>query len=307
VRLKQEELLVQFEDYLRYERRYSVHTLECYLSDSRQLCHYLATSYAIHNLDEATHHHIRSWIVSLLKEKKQSASVRRKMSSVAHLFKWMRRAGFLTHNPVIKVQLPKIPERLPKSLPQSVLQALWKSLSIRDEEKAYGSMRDQVLVSLLYGCGMRRSEVINITWQDYDESRQLLKVFGKGRKYRQIPVSPELKILLKNLKESALLKWVNLPHIAIILMDNGKPCYPKFVHNKVVGLLGTVTTAEKKSPHTLRHSMATHMMDQGAELNAVKAILGHSSLAATQVYTHNSISRLKEVYRQSHPNAKNNA
>lgn len=215
--------------------------------------------------------------------------------------------GYLVNNPVLKIQLPKIPERLPKSIPETVLHGLWQSLERVSEDPQYPNIRDQALIGLLYGCGLRRSEVISVTWDNYDESRQLLKIIGKGRKYRQVPVSKQTKNILSNLKAAAVSKWGNLPHIEIILMDNGKPCYPKFVHNKVVGLIGTVTTAEKKSPHTLRHSMATHLMDQGAELNAVKAILGHASLAATQVYTHNSISRLKEVYKQSHPNAKNNA
>jgi integrase/recombinase XerC len=307
VSLNQEDQLTQFGDYLRYEKRYSIHTLECYLRDSRQLCQYLSSFYGINNLEQVTHHHVRSWIVSLLKDKKQSSSVRRKVSSVTHMFKWMRRMGYLANNPVLKVQLPKIPERLPKSIPQSSLHNLWNSLETGSEVIEYPLIRDQALIGLLYGCGLRRSEVISATWNDYDESRQLLKIIGKGRKYRHIPVSEQTKTILKKLKGAAISKWGDLPHIQIILMDNGKPCYPKFVHNKVVGLIGTVTTAEKKSPHTLRHSMATHMMDQGAELNAVKAILGHSSLAATQVYTHNSIARIKEVYKQSHPNAKNNA
>lgn len=175
------------------------------------------------------------------------------------------------------------------------------------ENPNYTLVRDQALIGLLYGCGLRRSEVINITWDGYDEARQILRILGKGRKYRQVPVSSQLKKVLENLKKIALSEWGESEHMNIILMENGKPCYPKFVHNKVVALLGTVTTSEKKSPHTLRHSMATHMMDQGAELNAVKAILGHASLAATQVYTHNSISRIKEVYRQAHPNSKNDA
>ena len=149
--------------------------------------------------------------------------------------------------------------------------------------------------------------MINLCWSDYDISRETILIVGKGKKFRQVPVGQELKNTLRILKELSSVKWGDIHHMKIILMDNGKPCYPKFVHNRVVALLGSVTTAEKKSPHTLRHSMATHMMDQGAELNAVKAILGHSSLAATQVYTHNSISRIKEIYMRSHPNAKSNA
>ncbi len=219
----------------------------------------------------------------------------------------MRSSGHIAHNPIIKVQLPKVSERLPKSIPATTIKQLWASLLNVGDEPTYTQVRDQALIGLLYGCGLRRSEVINITWDGYDEARQSLRILGKGRKYRQMPVSGQLKKVLDLLRKIALTKWGENEHMRIILMENGKPCYPKFVHNKVVVLLGTVTTSEKKSPHILRHSMATHMMDQGAELNAVKAILGHSSLASTQVYTHNSISRIKEVYRQAHPNSKNNA
>jgi integrase/recombinase XerC len=305
--LIQEELLSRFRDYLQYERRYSVHTLESYTTDCQQFCGYLSVQYNIVQLGDVTHHHVRSWVVSLLKEKNQSVTVRRKISSISHLFKWMRRMDYVTHNPVLKIKLPKIPERLPKSLSASIIKKLWHSLGKNEDPYSYGILRDKALIGLLYGCGLRRSEVIGLTWDDYDESRQLLRVMGKGRKYRQVPVSENLKIILESLRKSSLEKWGLPLRIEIILMENGKPCYPKFVHNSVVRMIGSVTTADKMSPHTLRHSMATHMMDQGAELNAVKSLLGHASLAATQVYTHNSITRLKEVYQQAHPNAKHDA
>lgn len=300
--MKSEDLLIRFGDYLKYEKRYSDHTLESYLRDCNQLIEYLQLQYSVNDLNEVTHHQTRSWVVQLLRDKNKAVSIRRKLSSVTHLFKWMRRTGLIQHNPVLKVQLPKIPERLPQSIPANVLKKLWES-SLIEGEHAYSQLRDKALIGLLYGCGLRRSEVIKLTWQDYDEARQLLKVIGKGRKHRQVPVGEELRKTLQLLRKSSQETFNPENYIEIILMENGKPCYPKFVHNKVVGLLGTVTTAEKRSPHTLRHSMATHLMDEGAELNAVKAILGHSSLAATQVYTHNSISRLKEIYKKSHPNA----
>jgi integrase/recombinase XerC len=169
------------------------------------------------------------------------------------------------------------------------------------DDSKYNLTRDQAMIGLLYGCGLRRSEIIKAEWGDLDFHRQVLKVEGKGRKFRMVPVNDYLVIILKKLKKLATSAWGVGNDMRIILMDNGQPCYPKYVHNRVIELIGTVSTAEKKSPHVLRHSMATHLMDRGAELNAVKGILGHASLAATQVYTHNSISRLKEVYRQAHP------
>ena len=299
--MKTEDLLTRFGDYLQYEKRYSSHTLESYLHDCRQFFEYLLQQYNIEDPAKLTHHHTRSWAVAMLTDKNKPVTIRRKLSAISHFFKWMRRMGHMDHNPVLKVQLPKLPDRLPKSIHAKALKQLWEMTD--NEEADYGKLRDKALIGLLYGCGLRRSEVISVTWQDYDPSRKLIRILGKGRKYRQVPVGEPLTEILEKLRKAAAEKWEG-GHIEIILMENGKPCYPKFVHNKVVALLGTVTTAEKRSPHTLRHSMATHMMDEGAELNAVKAILGHASLAATQVYTHNSISRLKEIYRQSHPNAK---
>ena len=157
------------------------------------------------------------------------------------------------------------------------------------------------MIGLLYGSGLRRSELINLAWPDVDSSRGSLRIKGKGSKYRQVPVNKGMITLMGQLRREAQTAFEGMESDLVILTDSGKPCYPKFAYNRVVAMLGTVTTADKKSPHVLRHSMATHLMDHGAELNAVKEILGHSSLAATQVYTHNSISRIKEVYQQAHP------
>lgn len=300
----QSEVLGKFEEYLQFERRYSAHTIEAYLRDCQQFVVYLADQYQSNDLAAVNHHYARSWVVSLLKKKTNPTSVRRKLSSLSHLYKWMRRMDLVAHNPIHRIQLPKTAQRLPKSLSAGSIHQLWDSMPVADQSLDYDAIRDMALLGLLYGCGLRRSELIKAAWPDFDESRMVLRVLGKGRKYRLVPVNPQLANVLGVLKEKAKNLWDTESHIEIILMGNGKPCYPKFVHNKVVALLGTVTTAERKSPHVLRHSMATHMMDQGAELNAVKGILGHASLAATQVYTHNSISRIKEVYSQSHPNAK---
>ena len=299
--MNQAELLTGFRDYLQYERRYSVHTYEGYLSDISQFSAFLHLQYGEDDLKKVTHQHIRSWVVALLGQKNQTVSIRRKLSSLTHLFKWMRRKAWIIHNPLQKVHLPKIPERLPKAIPEKILQGLWGSLSERNADFNYAKLRDQAIVALLYGSGLRRSELINLKWDDMDASRGILRITGKGRKYRQVPVSKGVVMLLGQLKEMGIESGATGPHV--IMTDSGKPCYPKFVYNRVVEILGTVTTADKKSPHVLRHSMATHLMDHGAELNAVKEILGHSSLAATQVYTHNSIARIKEVYQQAHPSA----
>lgn len=212
----------------------------------------------------------------------------------------------MTHNPILKVQLPRKPDRLPISLPETTIRRLWNSLEVIAEEQDYRTSRDQAIIALLYGSGIRRSELINLKVSDIDPDRHMLRIAGKGRKFRQVPVSEQVIKILQRLEKISLEIWGADKPDRVILTDYGKLCYPKFVHIRVVDMLGTVTTAEKKSPHVLRHSMATHLMDHGAELNAVKAILGHASLAATQIYTHNSISRLKEVYQQAHPKSKRN-
>ncbi len=298
--MSQETILKRFEAYLKSERRYSSHTISNYLSDLRQFDAFCDEQYDGIHPNTVTHQHVRSWVVSLLGMKLGTVSIRRKLSSLSHLFKWMQRSEMMSHNPMQKVHLPKLPERLPKSIPEEAIQQLWNSFTI-DDTVDYGIVRDKAILALLYGSGLRRGELIDLKWGDVDVFRGSIRVLGKGAKYRQVPVSKEVIRLLAKLKECHKLEeeWTMFEHV--VLTDNGKPCYPKFVYNRVVEMLSMVTTADKRSPHTLRHSMATHLMDHGAELNAVKELLGHSSLAATQIYTHNSIARLKDIYKQAHP------
>lgn len=302
--MNHEALLTVFRDYLQYERRYSDHTVEGYLRDIEQFKEYLESQYGLPDLKTAMHQHVRSWIVQLLSQKQKSVTVRRKLSSLHHFFRWLRRKEMISNNPLQKIHLPKIPERLPKALSEQAIQQLWNRVSDYTDEADYPVLRDQLIIALLYGGGLRRSELIGLTWSHVDTGRGMLRILGKGRKVRQVPIGREIIRLLTNLKEVASSAGWAGANQEVILTDQGKPCYPKFVYNRVVALVGCVTTAEKKSPHVLRHSMATHLMDHGAELNAVKEILGHASLAATQVYTHNSMARLKDVYRQAHPSSR---
>jgi integrase/recombinase XerC len=299
--LIREELMTGFGDYLSYERRYSTHTVEGYGNDIHQFAAFLDHQYGSISLPEITHHHVRSWVVRMLQEKLSPVSVRRKLSSLNQWFRWLRKKGHVEINPLARVSLPKTPERLPGAVPEKAIQRLWENLDKADTGKtAYTVLRDKVIIALLYGSGLRRSEAIQLQWTDIDFTRNTMLIVGKGKKYRQLPLPEKTRQLLLLLRQEPP---PSTTESHVLLTDSGKPCYPKFVHNRVVVMLGTVTTAARKSPHVLRHSMATHMMDHGAALNTVKTILGHSSLAATQVYTHNSIARLKEVYRKSHPGA----
>jgi len=214
----------------------------------------------------------------------------------------MRRKDLIDHNPMVKVHLPKVPERLPKSIAENAIQRLWNQEESTEEKSQYGVLRDKALLCLLYGGGLRRSEVMQLKWSAIDYSRRTMRIEGKGKKIRSVPMNEMIIEVLKALKHLTNEEWGSAKEF-VVLTDSGKPCYPKFVYNRVVQMLSTVTTSEKKGPHVLRHSMATHLMDHGAELNAVKELLGHASLSSTQVYTHNSIARIKEVYRQAHPGA----
>ena len=300
--MAKKDLLTGFGDYLQFERRYSAHTLEGYIRDINQFSDFLQLQFGISNYKEVTHHHVRSWVVSLLQLKIGSVSVRRKLSALSHFFKWLRRKIWIDHNPMVKVHLPKIPERLPKSIPEKSLHQLWNLGETGDVAGDFSTIRDKAMLALLYGGGLRRSELMQLKWQAIDFSRRTMRIEGKGRKIRNVPMNDIMIVVLKELKKATTDNWGEGIDW-VILTDNGKPCYPKFVYNRVVRMLSAVTTSEKKSPHVLRHSMATHLMDHGAELNAVKEILGHASLSSTQVYTHNSIARIKEVYRQAHPGA----
>ena len=291
-----------FGDYLQYERRYSAHTLDGYLRDVKQFAEFLERQYQFKDFKEVSHQHVRSWVVSLLKEKTGPVSVRRKLSSLSHFYKWLRKKSVVDHNPMLKVPLPKIPERLPKSVPEKVVQQLFKTSPDDSFERTYSEVRDRTMIMLLYGGGLRRSEVIQLTWKDIDLSRKNMRISGKGKKIRYVPLNENVIRSLADLKQATKTEWGEVADV-VLLTNQGKPCYPKFVYNRVVQLMSAVTSAEKKSPHVLRHSMATHLMDHGAELNAVKELLGHSSLSSTQVYTHNSIARIKEIYRQAHPGA----
>lgn len=298
----QKDLLTGFGDYLQFERRYSAHTLEGYVRDVNQFTAYLQLQYGITDFKEVNHHHVRSWVVALLQQKIGSVSVRRKLSALSHFFKWLRRKTWIDHNPMVKVHLPKVPERLPKSVSEKSLQQLWNLNEGTEGEYDFGTIRDKAMLSLMYGGGLRRSEVMQLKWSAIDFSRRTMRIEGKGRKIRNVPMNDIIITVLKALKAATAKQWGSDIEW-VVLTDSGKPCYPKFVYNRVVHMLSAVTTSEKKSPHVLRHSMATHLMDHGAELNAVKEILGHASLSSTQIYTHNSIARIKEVYRQAHPGA----
>ena len=291
-----------FEQYLRYEKRLSPHTLIAYLSDLDQFHTYLQLTYQIQGLEEILHFHIRSWMVQLITEGMTAATVARKSATLKTYFRFLLKQGHLEKNPMLKINTPKIGKRLPAYLQEKEIQTLFKKVDYFATED-FAARRDQLILLLLYSTGMRRAELIKLKMRDVFLKEKVLKVLGKGNKERMIPFGRDLHDMIIQYIEirNATFSEGGLPEL--LLTDKGKPMYPKFVYNTVKKYLSMVTTAEKKSPHILRHTFATHLSNNGAELNAIKDLLGHSSLAATQVYTHNSIEQLKKIYQKAHPKA----
>ncbi|MEZ4911899.1 MAG: tyrosine-type recombinase/integrase [Saprospiraceae bacterium] len=297
--------LDQFYKYLTFEKRYSPRTVEAYISDLTQLMEFCKTEY---ELDEILHlHHtmIRTWIVSMMAEQIKAESVNRKVTALRTFYKWAIRNDKVTKNPMIKIQAPKKSKRLPVTIQDSSMSRLLEFDAITVENGiTFESVRDVFIMHLLYQTGMRRAELIGLNVSDIHLSRMEIKVLGKGNKIRLIPITESLKTAIDTyLGQRSKIEIID--YEALILTNKGKRIYPRLVHDIVHRQLQGVTTLTKKSPHVLRHSFATHLLDGGADLNAIKELLGHANLAATQIYTHSSIAKLKDVYTKSHPRSSN--
>jgi integrase/recombinase XerC len=294
--MKQEAFL----QYLEYEKRFSPHTVRAYEIDLTQFRQFVQQTFEISTLSDVSHEHIRSWMVHLLEGGMTTRTIRRKLSCLQTYFKFLKKRNWMDHNPMQKVIAPKVGKSLPQVVRKDQLALLFEQVAFPE---GFAGLRDRLLLELLYGTGMRRSELINLQRSQFDTRSGQLKVKGKGGKERFLPLLPDLQRLIASYLQVRDSEFGELTPSNLLLTDKGKPMYPKFVYNCVKRYLGTVTTLEKRSPHVLRHSFATHLINKGADLNAVKDLLGHSSLAATQVYTHNTISRLQEIYKQAHPKA----
>ncbi len=285
--------------YLKTEKRYSGHTITAYNKDIHQFFSFLSSITEHQVLSGVSHHHVRSWIVDLAKESISNRSINRKVTSVRSYFKFMQKSMPDLKNPCDRIQSLKIPKRLPSIVRESEVLQFYDCI-FNDEAEDYFKWRDYLILELLYNTGIRRSELIQLTIRDVNLISGWMKVFGKGKKERLIPLNSSL---IENIQR--YLEWrnkiENLSVSYLFLSDSYKQLYPKAVYNIVKKYLSLITTIDKKSPHVLRHSFATHLTNRGAELNAVKELLGHSSLAATQVYTHNSIDQLKSIYKKAHP------
>ncbi len=291
----------RFFQYLQHEKRFSPHTLTAYQRDLGQFAEFLESTYEITSPEEVRHTHVRSWMVDLLDRGNVTRSINRKLSCLKTYFKFLLKNGEITANPMAKVISPKTGKRLPVFVSEKSMSLLFEEV---DFGEGFSGIRNRLVLEMLYCTGMRRSELTGLKIADIDFSNFQIKVLGKGGKERLIPVARHLADLIERYIAVRKLEFPQAGPSNLFLTDKGEPLNTGHVYNLVKKYLSAVTTVEQRSPHVLRHSFATHLSNRGADLNAIKELLGHSSLAATQVYTHNSIEKLKKVYQQAHPKAK---
>ncbi len=287
-----------FFNFLRFEKRFSPHTLTAYSNDLHQFSTYLLTEYDLASPAEANHLLIRSWVVSLMDKEMAAKSVNRKITTLKTYYKFLLREGLIESDPTLKIQSPRLPKRLPVYVEEGDMDTL---ISRNDFEDSFKGWRDRLIIELLYATGMRLAELISLEEKNIDLSQQVIKVLGKRNKERIIPVHDDVAETIRNYLRHKKEFHTHTAVPYLFVTDKGKTLYPKYVYSVVRENLGHVTTLTKRSPHVLRHTFATHLLNNGADLNAIKELLGHSSLAATQVYTHNSIEKLKNIYKQAHP------
>jgi integrase/recombinase XerC len=291
-------MLQKFLDYLQYEKRFSHHTIKSYGIDLDQAHVYLDGQYET-TLIEATFEMLRSWLVTLVDDGLTAKTINRKASSLKSFYKWARRYHGLQTDPTAKIQVPKIPKRLPVYVEKEQMSIIKSENSFPNSPEG---KRDQLIIELFYQTGIRSAELIDLKIKNVDAKSGTIKVFGKRNKERIIPVGNDLLTMI-NAYLVVRDKWIaedSNPYL--FLTTRGSKLYPKLVYKVVNTYLGAISSLKKKSPHVLRHTFATHMLNQGGDLNAIKELLGHASLAATQVYTHNSIEKLKDIHSKAHPN-----
>ncbi|MDO8972085.1 MAG: tyrosine-type recombinase/integrase [Saprospiraceae bacterium] len=287
-----------FYGYLSLERRFSPHTLTAYRSDLSGFITFCTEQQCLTSLSEVRHLHIRSWIVAQMQAGQSSRSIVRRLSCLKTYFKFLKKRGLIEKDPMRKVTAPRSGKRLPVFVQESQMSAVFSHLEFADD---YSGLLARLILEILYATGMRRSEASNLKINDIDFSRMVFRVRGKGDKERFIPFARYLTEWLEKFLEARKVNFPGTSEPWLFLNRKGEQYSPESIYYLVRKHLSTVTTAEQRSPHVLRHSFATHLSNNGADLNAIKELLGHSNLASTQVYMHNNIERLLQVYEQAHP------
>ena len=286
------ELVNFFLAHLETERRLSKHTVTSYATDLQQFNQFIEKKNLNNSIATIQSKDIRSWIVELSNEGLENKSINRKLAALRTFFNYLQRTKQVEENPMVSIKMIKTKKTLPHFVRESELE----KLTFDPKENEKGEIRDELIFHLLYGTGMRLAELIQLKIQHIDFFNRTIRVLGKRNKERIIPAPAFIFELIEN-----YLKERRSDLEVLLVTDKGEALYPMFVQRKIKNILGRVSTLEKLSPHILRHTYATHLLNNGADLNAIKELLGHANLAATQVYTHNSLEKMKEVYKQAHP------
>jgi integrase/recombinase XerC len=286
----------KFIQYLRTERRYSEHTLLAYNSDLEKFTQFLEIA-SDSDFNRILARDVREWVMDLNQAGLSNRSINRKLSSIRAFYKWMKKENKIEINPLAKIKGPKMEKRLPHFAKQTEME----SLTFKIDSNEFEDIRDNTILEVFYQTGIRLSELIGLT--DNQVQVNYIRVIGKRNKERQIPISTGLYQLIN--KYQSKRNEEGIAGEKLFVLKNGKNLYPKLVYRRINLYLSEVTSLDKKSPHVLRHTFATHMLNNGAGLETLKELLGHANLAATQVYTHNSFKQLSSIYSQAHPRGRN--
>ena len=293
-------MVESFLNYLQFEKRVSKHTLTAYRTDLTQFTGFLDSTFPEFTPEQADYGVIRAWIIQLVESGAKATSVNRKIASLRTFYKFLLREEAITKNPMTKIRVLKTQKRLPSFVQEKEMAALLDNVEFGT---THAGLRDNLILELFYATGIRLSELITLKESQIDLRNNSIKVLGKRNKERVIPFPGSIIAKIKAYQQARNKEVELKKHGFLFVTDKGEPCYPMMVYRIVKQYLDINSNSDKKSPHVLRHTYATHLLNKGAEINAVKDLLGHSSLAATQVYTHNSIEKIKKTYDQAHPKA----
>jgi integrase/recombinase XerC len=287
----------EFEYYLEHEKRFSEHTVLAYKKDLAQFLDIVEVD-SEKDIKDVNHQLMRTYLVALVESGLENSSINRKMSSIKTFFKFLRQQGYIEINPAQKIKSLKVSKTLPQFVPE---QQLWDKSIFEEQEDEFVRAQDELILELFYQTGIRLSELINLKENNVSETQ--IKVLGKRNKERIIPIASSLSVLIDKYRKIKI--DLGLQGTLLLMSKKAKKLTPKFVYTTVNSYLGKATNLSKKSPHVLRHTFATHMLNNGASLESIKNLLGHTDLSATQIYTHNSFKQIKSIYKQAHPRGAN--